>query len=109
TGKRERFVEGATAFRNARDFAQRHRDRLIQAANARANARARQTDTEAPSEAEITVAVTEQYEELLTNLWTERKLLRRTTNFKVLSPPYRCEKIPKWPARLSGRLAYHTC
>ncbi|KAH6955694.1 hypothetical protein BKA56DRAFT_234345 [Ilyonectria sp. MPI-CAGE-AT-0026] len=33
---REAFVRGATAFRNTRDLAKRHRDNLIQAANARA-------------------------------------------------------------------------
>jgi len=59
TGKRERFIEGATAFRNARDSAQRHRDSFIQAANARA----RQSDVEALPEAGITVAVAGQYEE----------------------------------------------
>lgn len=59
TGKRERFVEGATAFRNARDLAQRHRDSLIQAANARQH----RSNVEAPPEGEITVAVTEQEEE----------------------------------------------
>jgi hypothetical protein len=59
TGKREKFIEGATAFRNARDLAQRNRDRFIQTANARA----RQTDAEAPSEAEVTGALTEQYED----------------------------------------------
>ncbi|KAK4234922.1 hypothetical protein C8A03DRAFT_46836 [Achaetomium macrosporum] len=32
----EALVQGLTAFRNARDLAQRHRDRFIQAANARA-------------------------------------------------------------------------
>jgi hypothetical protein len=58
THSRERFVEGASAFRNARNSAQRHRDSLIQAANARA----RQSDVDAPPEAEITVAVAE-YEE----------------------------------------------
>ncbi|KAK3363917.1 hypothetical protein B0T25DRAFT_55727 [Lasiosphaeria hispida] len=36
TGSRKGFVEGATAFRNARDLAQRHRDEFIQGANARA-------------------------------------------------------------------------
>jgi hypothetical protein len=35
-GSRKHFVEGVTAFRNARDFAQRHRDKLIHEANARA-------------------------------------------------------------------------
>ncbi|KAL2176560.1 uncharacterized protein P884DRAFT_260578 [Thermothelomyces heterothallicus CBS 202.75] len=59
TGNIDSFRRGATAFRNARDFAKEHRDRFIQAANARAH----QTDTEAPSEAEITVAVTEQYKD----------------------------------------------
>ncbi|GAB1312200.1 WW domain-containing protein [Madurella fahalii] len=58
TGKRGRFVEGATAFWNARDLAQRHRDRLIQAANAVA----RQSNIEAPSEPE-TGPVAEQYED----------------------------------------------
>lgn len=56
---RERFVEGASAFRNARDIAQRHRDRFIQAANARS----RRPGVEAPPEAKTTVAVAEQYEE----------------------------------------------
>lgn len=37
TSNRDAFVQGATAFRNARDLAQRHRDRFIQAANARAS------------------------------------------------------------------------
>lgn len=59
TGNIETFRRGATAFRNARDVAQRHRNRFIEAANARA----RQTDTKALSEAEITVAATEQYED----------------------------------------------
>lgn len=36
TGNRAGFVEGATAFRNARDLAQRHRDELIQSANKKA-------------------------------------------------------------------------
>ncbi|KAK3937685.1 hypothetical protein QBC46DRAFT_460692 [Diplogelasinospora grovesii] len=53
TGKRERFVEGATAFRNARDLAKRHRNTFIQAANSRAC----QANAEAPPEAEITVAI----------------------------------------------------
>ncbi|KAH6839541.1 hypothetical protein B0I37DRAFT_449448 [Chaetomium sp. MPI-CAGE-AT-0009] len=44
TDTRETFVQGATAFRNARDLAQRHRDSFIQAANARA----RQSDVETP-------------------------------------------------------------
>ncbi|KAI5917726.1 hypothetical protein F4810DRAFT_704704 [Camillea tinctor] len=35
-GTRERFIEGATAFRNARGLAKEHRDRLIRVANARA-------------------------------------------------------------------------
>jgi hypothetical protein len=59
TGNIDTFRRGATAFRNARDSAQRHRDSFTQAANARA----RQSDVEAPPEAEITVAVAEQYEE----------------------------------------------
>ncbi|KAK3989993.1 hypothetical protein QBC44DRAFT_342252 [Cladorrhinum sp. PSN332] len=58
TDSREIFIQRATAFQNARDFAQRHRDSFIQAANARAC----QSSVEAPLEAEITVAVTEQYE-----------------------------------------------
>ncbi|KAK4032082.1 hypothetical protein C8A01DRAFT_20803 [Parachaetomium inaequale] len=58
TYSRERFVEGASTFRNARNSAQRNRDSLIQAANARA----RQSDVDTPPEAEITVAVAE-YEE----------------------------------------------
>ncbi|KAH7113469.1 hypothetical protein B0J13DRAFT_460818 [Dactylonectria estremocensis] len=36
TDTRHTFVQGATAFRNVRDFAKRHRDGFIQAANARA-------------------------------------------------------------------------
>jgi hypothetical protein len=59
THSRERFVEGASAFRNARDMAQRRRDSFIQAANAKA----RQSDAEAPAEVDTTVAVAEQYEE----------------------------------------------
>ena len=35
TDSRETFIAGATAFRNARDFAARHRDRVIQTANAK--------------------------------------------------------------------------
>lgn len=35
TSDRESFVQGATAFRNARDLAQRHRDTFIQNANSR--------------------------------------------------------------------------
>ncbi|KAL2255945.1 hypothetical protein VTK26DRAFT_2445 [Humicola hyalothermophila] len=58
TDSRETFVQGATAFRNARDSAQRYRDRFIQAANERAH----QSDADAPPEAEIAVAVAEQYE-----------------------------------------------
>jgi hypothetical protein len=58
TDTRETFVQDATAFRNARDVAQRHRDKFIQAANARA----RQSN-KAPAEAEITVAVAEQDED----------------------------------------------
>ncbi|KAL2752767.1 hypothetical protein ACRALDRAFT_213132 [Sodiomyces alcalophilus JCM 7366] len=61
TSDRDTFVQGATAFRNARDSAQRHRDRdsFIQAANARAR-----QSVEAPAEAEITVDVAEQFEQL---------------------------------------------
>lgn len=35
TGKRQTFIEGATAYRNARDLAKQHRDNLIQVANSR--------------------------------------------------------------------------
>lgn len=35
TSKREAFIEGATAFRNARDLAKKHRDNFVQAANSR--------------------------------------------------------------------------
>ncbi|KAK3311472.1 uncharacterized protein B0T15DRAFT_482486 [Chaetomium strumarium] len=59
TDSRETFVQGATAFRNARDLAQRYRDQLIQAANAKA----RQSNTEAPPEAEVRVAIAEHYED----------------------------------------------
>ncbi|KIH94864.1 hypothetical protein SPBR_03810 [Sporothrix brasiliensis 5110] len=37
TDTRDTFVQGATAFRNTRDLAKRHRDSFIQAANARAS------------------------------------------------------------------------
>ncbi|KAJ8122830.1 hypothetical protein ONZ43_g1071 [Nemania bipapillata] len=37
TRSRQNFVEGATAFRNARDLAKTHRDSFIQAANSRAS------------------------------------------------------------------------
>ncbi|KAK3338037.1 hypothetical protein B0H65DRAFT_542475 [Neurospora tetraspora] len=53
------FVQGATAFRNARDHAQRHRGSFIQAANARA----RQSDVETSPEAEITVVIADKNEE----------------------------------------------
>ncbi len=59
TSDRDAFVQGATAFRNARDSAQRHCDSFIQAANARA----RQSDVEAAPGAETTVAMAEQYKE----------------------------------------------
>ncbi|KAL2257991.1 hypothetical protein VTK26DRAFT_8878 [Humicola hyalothermophila] len=58
TDSRNIFVQGATAFRNAKDLAQRYRYRFIKAANARA----RQTDTEAQPKAEIAEAVVEQEE-----------------------------------------------
>lgn len=58
TSDRDTFIQGATAFRNARDLAQRGRDSFIQAANARA----RQSEAEAPVEAETT-AMAEQHEE----------------------------------------------
>jgi hypothetical protein len=45
---RERFLEGATAFRNARDLARSHRDGFIQNANARLHPP--DTDGEAPPE-----------------------------------------------------------
>ncbi|GAB1313522.1 ASX productUBAD domain-containing protein [Madurella fahalii] len=51
TNDRETFVQGATAFRNARDLAKRYRDGLIQTANAIA----RQPNAQAPLEAEVTV------------------------------------------------------
>ncbi|KAH8906449.1 hypothetical protein BR93DRAFT_969641 [Coniochaeta sp. PMI_546] len=59
TDSRETFVQGATAFRNARDVAQGHRDLFIQAANTRA----RQPGTGAPPEADIIVTETLQYVE----------------------------------------------
>jgi hypothetical protein len=58
TSDRDTFVQGATAFRNARDLAQRYRDEFIQAANARAG-----QSNEAAAEAEITVTLAEQDEE----------------------------------------------
>ncbi|CAN8099326.1 unnamed protein product [Discula destructiva] len=39
TSDRETFVQGATAFRNARDLAKQHRDTFIQAANSRHHTR----------------------------------------------------------------------
>ena len=48
TGSRKHFVEGVAAFRNARDFAQRHRDKFIH----EANATARQLDVPPVNEAE---------------------------------------------------------
>lgn len=51
TDSRETFVQGATAFRNARDLAKRNRDQLILAANARA----RRSDADAPAEIETAV------------------------------------------------------
>ncbi|KAL2264074.1 hypothetical protein VTK26DRAFT_2568 [Humicola hyalothermophila] len=59
THSRERFIEGASAFRNARDWAKRHRDSFILAANAKA----RQYSVEAPPAPETTVAAAEQYED----------------------------------------------
>lgn len=59
TGDIDTFRRGATAFRNARDIAQGHRDRFIQSANTRA----RQPRPETPPEAEIAVAGTQHYEE----------------------------------------------
>lgn len=59
TSDRDTFVQGATAFRNARNLAQTHRVRFIQAANAKA----RQSGVEAPPEPETTVAAAEQYED----------------------------------------------
>ncbi|KAL2255536.1 hypothetical protein VTK26DRAFT_3174 [Humicola hyalothermophila] len=59
TSDRDTFVQGATAFRNARDAAQRHRDSFIQAANAKA----RQSGVEAPPEPDTTVATAEEYED----------------------------------------------
>jgi hypothetical protein len=56
TEDREAFVKGATAFRNARDLAQRHRDRFIQ----EANARVRQPD--APPVATTKAVEVRQYE-----------------------------------------------
>jgi len=50
TGRR---IEGAMAFRNARDLAQKHRDSFIQTANARA----RYSNVAAPPDAAITAAV----------------------------------------------------
>jgi len=53
TSDRDTFVQGATAFRNARDLAQGYHNSFIQTANARA----RNSDVEVPPDAEITVAV----------------------------------------------------
>lgn len=52
TDTREAFVQGATAFRNARDLAQRYRDNFIRAANARAS----QPGTAAAQENLVTTA-----------------------------------------------------
>ncbi|TPX14895.1 uncharacterized protein E0L32_005004 [Thyridium curvatum] len=43
TGNREGFAQGATAVRNVRDLAKQHRERFIQAANAKASQRERTT------------------------------------------------------------------
>jgi hypothetical protein len=59
TGNIDSFRRGATAFRNARDLAQGHRDQFIQAANIRSS----QPRPETPPEAEITVAEIQQHEE----------------------------------------------
>ncbi|KAK3323514.1 hypothetical protein B0T19DRAFT_206955 [Cercophora scortea] len=61
TGNIDTFRRGATAFRNARELAQRHRDSFIQAANTRARQPTYRLKT--PPEAEIIVAETQQYEE----------------------------------------------
>ncbi|KAL8296420.1 hypothetical protein RB597_005820 [Gaeumannomyces tritici] len=47
TAKREAFVQGATAFRNARDLAKQYRDSFIQAANKRAQQPSEETPTAA--------------------------------------------------------------
>lgn len=59
TDSRDTFVQGATAFRNARDLVQRYRDSFIQTANARAT----QSNVETPPRPETTVAAVEQYED----------------------------------------------
>ncbi|KAL8387196.1 hypothetical protein RB595_010087 [Gaeumannomyces hyphopodioides] len=51
TAKREAFVQGATAFRNARDLAKQYRDSFIRAANERA----RRPGEEAPAAADTSV------------------------------------------------------
>jgi hypothetical protein len=51
TGNRETFIRGATAFRNARDLAKKHRDSFIQAANAKAQ----RGDVEVSIEAKVDV------------------------------------------------------
>ncbi|KAL2193247.1 hypothetical protein P885DRAFT_64085 [Corynascus similis CBS 632.67] len=60
TSDQDTFVQVATAFRNARDLAKNHRDRLIEMANAIAG----QSNVEARPEPEAIVAVAKQYEEL---------------------------------------------
>jgi hypothetical protein len=57
------FRRGATAFRNARDLAQTHRDSFIQAANAKAC----QSGVEAPPEPETTAAAADQYDDSTTD------------------------------------------
>lgn len=89
THSRERFVEGASAFRNARDLAQRHRGSLIQIANAKA----RQIGIEAPPpEPEITVAVAEQYKDSSTDKFigvsTENCLTTRDVREGSVRPEY---------------------
>ncbi|KAM3566334.1 hypothetical protein ARSEF4850_000747 [Beauveria asiatica] len=55
TGDRETFIRGATAVRNARDYARKQRNMLIQKANARVPPSARVSVEEHPSEVQRSV------------------------------------------------------
>ncbi|KAH7309038.1 hypothetical protein B0I35DRAFT_515389 [Stachybotrys elegans] len=79
TDSRETFVQGATAFLNARDLAQRHRDAFIHAANARA----RQTDAEVPPEADVTVVLVEQSQESASENFVEQSFAQSPVEFSA--------------------------
>ncbi|KAL8894237.1 MAG: hypothetical protein Q9207_008530 [Kuettlingeria erythrocarpa] len=59
TGTADRFREGVTAFRNARDWAKEERDRLIDAANGRVTGTPGETSTSQPSTQSISQSTIE--------------------------------------------------